>query len=385
VALPMALVTLCMLAALSTAFVSLARTEPAIATNHLRSAAARAMAESGLERALWALTDPTTPGGFGGAGAAPNTVVNPGAAPPYDGSRFVSLGPGGGFFLSVTGTGQHLRVVRSIGRSPDGHGETPGLRASSTALIVATVARVRNLPRDAQCAICAGADLSFGPAVDVDARGSAASDCGARPAVATGGDLVFAPSVQLFGAGAGPGEGPPNLEGRDWRRNETVPDLGADDLDTLRALAAARGTYRRPASDAPFELTEARDGLVFVDTPAGTSAIAPANRAVVAIRPGFAARVPFRGWIVVNGDLSIEGHVGGLSGLLYATNSITVTGTAGSRITGMIVAAGRLGAPASSIADVTVAFDCAAAGGSGLLPSGWFVRPGAYCDRPNDC
>ncbi|MBI2218348.1 MAG: hypothetical protein HYU51_13735 [Candidatus Rokubacteria bacterium] len=383
IALPMALMTLCMLATLSAVFATLARTEPVIATNHLRSAQARLMADSGLERALWALTNATAPGAFGGTGTPPNVVVNAAAAAPYDGSSFIRLGPEGGFFVMVSGSDQHVRVVRSIGWSP--HGEGPGTRTSSTSRVVASVARVRNVPREAVCAVCTGTTVGLTSAVTVDARGSDASDCGAKAAVAASADVVFGASARLFGAGAAPGESAANVEGRDWLGSQAVPSLTDEDLDTLKALAATRGGYRRPPSDGPFELTDVRDGLVFVDTPAGTNALAPTNRAVVAIRPGFAAQVPFRGWIVVNGDVSLEGHFGEIAGLVYAANAVSAADSGGSRITGMIVAAGRLGAPASILGNLSVAFDCTAARGSSLLPSGWFVRPGAYCDRPTGC
>jgi hypothetical protein len=383
VALPMALMTLCILATLSAVFATLARTEPTIATNHLRSAQARSMADSGLERALWALTNATSPGAFGGSGTPPNVIVEPAAAAPYDGSSFIRAGPQGGFYLMVSGSDQHIRVVRSIGWSP--HGEWPGSRTSSSSRVVASVVRIRDLPREAVCAVCTGTTAGLTDALTVDARGSDASDCGGKTAVAASGDVVLGGLVRLFGAGAEPGEAAANVEGRDWLRDQAIPRLTDEDLDTLKALAATRGGYRRPPSDAPFELTDVQDGLVFVDTPTGTNALSPTNRAVVAIRPGFAARTPFRGWIVVNGDVSLEGHFGEIAGLVYAANAVHAPDTAGSRITGTIVAAGRLGAPASSLGNLTVVSDCTAARGSSLLPSGWFVRPGAYCDEPTGC
>src|SRR5688572_19933712 len=56
VALPMALMALVIMTALVIAFSVLASTEPTIANNQLRVAQARALAEAGVERALWALT-----------------------------------------------------------------------------------------------------------------------------------------------------------------------------------------------------------------------------------------------------------------------------------------------------------------------------------------
>ena len=66
IALPMALIVMAILTALMAAFAVLATSEPQIASNQVASAQARALAESGVERVLWALTtgeaSPTTAG-----------------------------------------------------------------------------------------------------------------------------------------------------------------------------------------------------------------------------------------------------------------------------------------------------------------------------------
>ena len=61
VALPLAMLTLVILTVLSLAFMALSKSEPIIASNQARAAAARSLAESGLERALWALTTSVIP------------------------------------------------------------------------------------------------------------------------------------------------------------------------------------------------------------------------------------------------------------------------------------------------------------------------------------
>ena len=57
VALPMALMTLSLLTTLLVVFGVLAQTEPIIAANQLRVTQARALAESGFEHAVWALSE----------------------------------------------------------------------------------------------------------------------------------------------------------------------------------------------------------------------------------------------------------------------------------------------------------------------------------------
>src|SRR5262245_44216483 len=120
IALPMAMLTLLALTTLSLAFVALAQTEPTIAANHLRASQAHAMAESAIERAVWALTHALEPGGIGGTGTPPNVAPATAASSPYDGSTFLAFGRTGGARVSVTGAGPAIRTVRAFGWSgPD--------------------------------------------------------------------------------------------------------------------------------------------------------------------------------------------------------------------------------------------------------------------------
>src|SRR2546423_2885932 len=72
VALPMALITLVLLTTLMLAFAVLSQTEPVIAANQLRVSQARALAESGFEYAVWALSNPLDPAGL--ASPLPNPL-----------------------------------------------------------------------------------------------------------------------------------------------------------------------------------------------------------------------------------------------------------------------------------------------------------------------
>src|SRR5207245_10045602 len=77
IAMPAAMIGLVVLTSLMVAFALLAQSEPDIANNHMMSARARAFAEAGVERALWAVTIIAVSG-----------VSDPLAAsnPPYDGN-----------------------------------------------------------------------------------------------------------------------------------------------------------------------------------------------------------------------------------------------------------------------------------------------------------
>ena len=84
IALPMSLMALLILSTLVIAFALLASSEPLVATNQKMVAQARSVAESGLERAIWALNNPTDPSGI------PDPL--PGTVPtPYDGSAGIPI------------------------------------------------------------------------------------------------------------------------------------------------------------------------------------------------------------------------------------------------------------------------------------------------------
>src|SRR2546426_7875235 len=72
------------------AFAVLAQSEPVIAMNQYRGAVARALAESGVERAVWALTAGSRVGG--GVDPPSSGVV---AGPPHDGGTSITIRSGG--------------------------------------------------------------------------------------------------------------------------------------------------------------------------------------------------------------------------------------------------------------------------------------------------
>jgi Tfp pilus assembly protein PilX len=116
VALPVALIVMAVLVSLIVAFLVLASTEPQIASNQKVGAQARALAETGIERALWALTKGDTTPGFSGALNPANT--NPSAAP-YNGGTFVQVSNLGQFSVTVAdGAGANEKVVTAVGWVP---------------------------------------------------------------------------------------------------------------------------------------------------------------------------------------------------------------------------------------------------------------------------
>src|SRR5438093_4754940 len=165
-ALPMAVLLLLVLTSLMLAFVSLAQTEPMIAKNHLLATQARAQAEAGFERAVWALSQ----GAIAKAvpAAIPQYAIDPALLPidgtvapaPYNGSVYVISGTTGGFEVTVTrkpGMGTNQREVEAIGYAPGNTAPTHSRRR-----IVATVEKLPDVAFDTPCALCVKGDVGVG-------------------------------------------------------------------------------------------------------------------------------------------------------------------------------------------------------------------------------
>lgn len=124
IALPMALLALLILSTLVIAFALLATSEPLVATNQKMVAQARAVAESGLERAIWALDNPADPNGL------PTSLATVPA--PYDGSASIPISVNGTqvgvVFVTVKGPVQdptlnpNERSVSAVGWVPTNTG-----------------------------------------------------------------------------------------------------------------------------------------------------------------------------------------------------------------------------------------------------------------------
>ena len=377
-ALPLATITLALLASLLISLVMNSATEPIIASNQLLSAQAHALAEAGIERALWAVQRPDAPEGL------PYPLPNPVPAP-YDGSRLIRLAIGantaGGFRLTVSpGVAPNERQVLSVGWAPSD--DAGDLRPKGQRRVTATLWRVRVPAEIAPCALCAVGDLALDDAATVDARSDLR--CGGKLGAWSSGAARLAPGAQILGPDGNdvpnePGDyhqGQPGGTGIAWT-------FGAADLLALKRLARARGTYYQGA--VVFDSSNpAPEGLVFVDTPTGMAVTdtTPADQiARVELRGG-----AFKGWLVVAGTLEVSGDAR-LRGLAYALDGFAYRGTAPGGIEGQVIAAGLRGGGVSvsrSGGGTALSFDCAAArDGDGTVPAGWRVKAGSYRDAPD--
>ena len=103
VAVPLALIVLVVLSGLTAAFVAMGGMEPIISMAHKASNQAFPLAETGLERAMWALANPNSPRSFNdgvltGGDPVANTIVLPA---PYDGTQLVSLGNASAYTMQL--------------------------------------------------------------------------------------------------------------------------------------------------------------------------------------------------------------------------------------------------------------------------------------------
>jgi hypothetical protein len=386
VALPMALLTLALLTVLMLALASISGMEPVIAANHLQGSQARALAESGLEYALWALANPTSPGGLPAGGPA---------RAPFDGRTLIAFGAGG-FTVSVVddaGGDPNRRLVTTVGWVPTDSPLDP--RPKAQRRLSTQVATVPPLGARAPCALCARGALDLVGDIAVDGRNREAA-CGDDVKFGTfsrGATTLTGPVIQAGGAGPGVQDRPP----ADF---EPIA-LSAAALEALKTLAWRAGTYYGPGFPGGGSISDGSptwsarvvfdtanplpDGIVFVDT-----ADARDLDAAGAVIPALARLEPgavdarggvFRGWLIVNGTLEIAGPLQA-QGLVYAVDGLSYQATGAGRIDGLVIALNtrntgpiRLDATAGSLA---ITFDCPLASGAGLIPPGYLPLPGTY-------
>src|SRR2546425_6480400 len=127
VAMPLTLIALVILSGLMIAFAVLAESEPVIAANQYRGAVARALAESAVERAVWALTAGS--GVSGGIGPPSNGVV---AGPPHDGCTYIT-NRAGGFPRQRTGESVQEGRQAADGAAPGSQAQQRAPRAGTAA------------------------------------------------------------------------------------------------------------------------------------------------------------------------------------------------------------------------------------------------------------
>jgi Tfp pilus assembly protein PilX len=404
VALPMALMALVILAALVVAFSVLSASEPTIANNQLRVTQARALAEAGVERAIWALTEGKTTPGATGSITYPLTGA---AAAPYDAGSLISVSTPtgtaiGGFRVTVSQggadcTAANERCVVAVGWVPtDASGDT---RTKAHQRITAVLMDLRINPLDMPCALCVRGDIQVGGSSTISARED--TSCGNRygtwsTRVLDANGNVVSPGDTTIGSGAA------NIYGSDGntsanqatdmavQQSQATFDANAmtsAQLNALKALAKAKGTYYQGA--VTFNSSnQMPDGIIFVDTVSGnnitdSTPTSDFGQASINGNPGMGPNNAFKGWIIVNGGISISGNVQ-ISGMVYAVNDISYAGTGTGFISGQMISQNVRDTVATvvdtnTIGNSSVTYNCSdSRTGGGVLSPNFLLRPGSY-------
>jgi hypothetical protein len=393
VALPMALLALLIISSLVISFSMLATSEPLIATNQKMVAQARAVAESGVERAIWALNNPTDPSGL------PNPL--PGTVPsPYNGSAAIPISVNGmqvgEVFVTVTnGTNPNERNIVAVGWVPASTGTAA--KAHQKIQVTAQQFLFRGSPPPA--ALTVQGEISAGGNTLIDSRSD--TSCGNKDGSWSAGTTATSGSADIYGAD---GNNTPNQSAAsgttDMKQNVAASafnpyTLKNKDLDSLKAMAKAAGTYYSGASVQGLTFNAGNqlpNGIIFIDTVSGQNIDANgadttpmsdfANVAIHGNSPADASGI-FRGMIIVAGSLSISGDFH-MRGLVYAVNDLSYTGTGNGLIEGAVISRNIRDTSSTTIdtntgGNASIVYNCAyARNPGGGMPQGFTLQPGSY-------
>jgi hypothetical protein len=406
VALPMALFTLLLLTSLSLAFMTLGQSEPVISNNHLRTAQARALAEAGVERAIWALSNTQT---TGVATPAINTVWGS----PYDGTKYFKVSDRGGFVVWVKGgqTDAYQAVVQSVGRVVTGTSpadqstyNSSDSNLSSAHRIKVTVGRFPEFGLNAPCALCVNGDLVVKGNATISS--TADTSCGNKygVGVTTGSSLCIGgdnacsesdPNWANNGSvnGATGSSTAPN-DASDYTRTASMTNttLSTSQLDALKQIAKSLGTYYSTGTT-----STCGDGTSGTQscTPcsSGTCSFSasnklPSGKSIVFIDGNYDAsgnpyqNDAFNGWVIVNGSATLNGN-GTINGLVYALNDIS-SSSGSNTINGLVISANTTnatGIDSSAGGSMNINFNCSNASGNNNFAKKWFPVPGTWKEK----
>src|SRR5712691_2961572 len=394
IALPMAMIVMAILTSLMIAFAVLATSESQIASNQMASAQARALAESGVERALWAMTTGESNPGASGVLLLDANYNLPSTMPsPYNGVDFVAVNdpatgsPIGGFKVTVAdGSAINEKVVTAIGYVPNA---TNPIAIRKITTVVTRLKWISPI-----CALCAGGENPPGTTTNVQVGGNATIN-------ANTGQTCFGVTPQAAVSSSGPvaTNGNPDLipppgyvpspspcpNGANC--NVTFPNtmiLTDSDTATLKALAKASGPHHY-FKGAQHWTSPPLNGLIFVDTPSGNRLTndSPDSDKIEVQLSGNWGSSTWSGWLVVAGSVRIDGNVS-TKGLIYAQNDATLHGTGNGAIQGAVISTNRVDGVSTTVDSVDIgnapiSYNCPfVRSGGGNLSQGWLVKPGSY-------
>jgi hypothetical protein len=382
IALPMALLTMLILSALIIAFSMMAASEPVLANNQLQVAQARAVAESGIEQAIWALNNPTNVNGI------PNLLA-PFAAP-YDGSTAVPVMINGAqvgvFTISVTdGATANERNIVATGWTPTNTGTGPKVK-QRIQVTVFQLPSLRNLPS----ALTVRGEISVGGNALIDSRSD--TSCGTKTGTTSEGTTAVSGSASVYGADGN------NVANQAGDIVQNVPasafnsySYSNTELDALKALARQNGTYYQ--GTVTFNSGNGLpNGIVYVDTVSGqnidkdgpnTTLITDFAQVDIHGHAPLDTSGIFSGMLIVAGSLSISGDFQ-MHGTVYVQNDFTYLGTGTGQIVGAVMTQNVRDVSATTIdtaasGNSTVIWNCSYVGtGGGYLPQTFTIETGTY-------
>ena len=405
IALPMAMIVMAILTSLMIAFAILATSESQIAGNQMASAQARAMAESGVERALWAMTTGESNPGANGVLVLDASYNLPNPMPAAYAGSFVALNdpvqgsPIGGFKLNVaTCPGDPIcpagfvtqineKFVQAVGYVPDA---TNPIAIKKITTVVTRLKWISPI-----CALCAGGENPPDTTTNVQISGNATinantgQNCpGVTPqaAVASNGTAVTGGSATLIPPSEYVQSPFPCPNGANC--NVTFPNtmtLTDSDMATLKALAKASGPGHYFNDGDQHWTSPPLNGLIFVDTPSGnplTVNSPDSDKIEVQISGNWQSSI-WSGWLVIAGSVRIDGNVS-MKGLIYAQNDATLHATGTGSIQGAVISTNRVDSLSTTVDSVDIgnapiSYNCPfVRNGGGNLSQGWLVKPGSY-------
>ena len=342
-----------LLSSLTLAFVAMTATEPLIVANLKAGEQAQALAEAGIERAIWALSNPTVTG-----------LTNLNQIPAsYSGQTLFVLGGSGAFTVTLTGAGPtlltgHGYVVRNgvaIPAQPAqlAPSDIVGHRAvelqATSAGTVGGPGTPANVTLPGALTVAGSVQMSGNSLVDGNNQaGGSPNSCGAKGGI-TIRDKTTLPDGTVVNNNIGV-QGSASTVGTPAQQTLTSPQfqsyLFADaQLSALKALAQSQGTYIQPSSNAEFNLNVV-NGLMFVDTVNGQALGNPPDAAKLASVKITGANNS--GWLIVMGSIRIDGNVT-YNGFVYAHNDLSYKGTGQGGIFGAMLSANVVDAVATVV------------------------------------
>ena len=333
----------------------------------MANAQARAIAESGVERTLWALTKGETDPAANGA------LIDPLPAPvpaPYDGSQLVNLGVGQLKVTVTNGPAVNERTIEAVGYVPNA--------ANPIAIkkLETVVTKVKTL--DPPCAVCAGGEAPNGAATAIRVGGSASIS-----AADTGSNYCNGVSHPPDVLGADGGNERPSGHHRSIGRVGDDDRRPAVELHRF-PLQRCRHGHAEGAGEGERNVLPGQSG---VDVAAAQRhhlrRHAVRQPAVVDIHGNWSQG--WNGWLVVAGTIAISGNTT-LNGLIYAQNDVDLHGAGGGSITGAVISTNRIDSQSTNVdkedvGNAPISYNCRRVrDGGGFIPQGWFVKPGTYRD-----